>query len=30
MSGMSGMSGMSTLGTPPRKLWHASPGSSGH
>jgi error-prone DNA polymerase len=21
---------MRTLGTPPRKLWHASPGSSGH
>ncbi len=28
--GVSGVSGMDTLGTPPRKLWHASPGSSGH
>jgi error-prone DNA polymerase len=28
--GVSGVGGMDTLGTPPRKLWHASPGSSGH
>jgi len=24
------MDDVSTLGMPPRKLWHASPGSSGH